>query len=72
MDSGELADYLGYTQRSIYKLIKEEGLPAIRITVTSLGKVIAHTSITALNAYYRPAVKCLFFKAESGVHCYKS
>jgi predicted DNA-binding transcriptional regulator AlpA len=28
MDSKELAEYLGYTQRTIYKLIKEEGLPA--------------------------------------------
>jgi len=31
MDSGELAEYLGYTPRTIYKLIKEEGLPATRI-----------------------------------------
>lgn len=31
MDSGELAEYLGYTQRTIYKLIREEGLPATRI-----------------------------------------
>jgi len=31
MDSKELAEYLGYTTRTIYKLIKEEGLPATRI-----------------------------------------
>ena len=31
MDARELAAYLGYTPRTIYKLIKEEGLPAIRI-----------------------------------------
>ncbi|MFQ6003209.1 MAG: helix-turn-helix domain-containing protein [Candidatus Zixiibacteriota bacterium] len=31
MDSGELAEYLGYTRRTIYKLIREEGLPATRI-----------------------------------------
>jgi len=31
MDTKELAKYLGYTERTIYKLIKEEGLPAIRI-----------------------------------------
>jgi len=31
MDSTELAAYLGYTQRTIYKLIKEDRLPAINI-----------------------------------------
>ncbi|RMF86900.1 MAG: DNA-binding protein [Nitrospinota bacterium] len=31
MDAREVAAYLGYTPRTIYKLIKEEGLPAIRI-----------------------------------------
>jgi len=31
MDSRELAEYLGYTPRTIYKLIREEGLPATRI-----------------------------------------
>jgi len=31
MDSSDLAEYLGYTPRTIYKLIKEESLPVIRI-----------------------------------------
>lgn len=31
MDSKELAEYLGYSQRSIYNLIKDEGLPTINI-----------------------------------------
>lgn len=31
MDIDDLAEYLGYTKRTIYKLIKEEGLPAIKI-----------------------------------------
>ncbi len=31
MNSGELAEYLGYTPRTIYKLIRAEGLPASRI-----------------------------------------
>ncbi len=31
MNIGDLAEYLGYTKRTIYKLIKEEGLPATKI-----------------------------------------
>ncbi len=31
MDSRELAEYLGYTLRTIYKLVKEEGLPVTRL-----------------------------------------
>lgn len=31
MNVREVADYLGYSERTVYKLIKEEGLPAINI-----------------------------------------
>jgi excisionase family DNA binding protein len=31
MNIDDLAEYLGYTKRTIYKLIKEEGLPAAKI-----------------------------------------
>jgi excisionase family DNA binding protein len=31
MNIDDLAEYLGYTKRTIYKLIKEEGLPATKI-----------------------------------------
>lgn len=31
MNLAELSEYMGYTKRTIYKLIKEEGLPATKI-----------------------------------------